>query len=96
MFNILISLLLISVNQNLWIDKTHQDFQSGKEYYYTGGDEIQNWDEAKLRTWQLGAYFWSPSDGGLRILRRDLDIDDNGYKDIVLSWNWYQGDTELV
>jgi hypothetical protein len=85
MFNILLSLLLVSVNQNLWIDKTHQDFQSGKEFYYVMGDDVQNWDEGKLRTWQLGAYFWSPSDGGLRILRRDLDIDDNGYKDVLLA-----------
>lgn len=93
MFNVLISLLLISVNQNLWIDKTHQDFQAGKEYYYVQGDTVQNWNARNLRIWQLGAYFWSPSDGGLRILRRDLDIDDNGYKDVILTFSSYSGDT---
>jgi len=93
MFSVFISLLLISVNQNLWIDKTHQDFQNGKEYYYVGGDEIQNWENSQLRTWQIGAYWWSPKYGGLKILRRDLDIDDNGYKDVILSWNWYANDT---
>jgi len=90
--------LLVTASQsvaptNLWIDKTHQDFQAGEEYYYVKGDTAQAWDINQLRTWQIGAYWWSPQDGGLKILRRDLDIDDNGYKDVILSWNWYANDT---
>jgi len=85
MFNLVLALLLISVNQNLWIDKTHQDFQTGNEFYYINGDEINYWQTSQLRTWQIGAYWWSPEKGGLKILQRDLDIDDNGFKDVILS-----------
>ncbi len=91
-------LLLLGVSQNLsptnlWIDNTHQDFQAGKEYYYVQGDTAKVWDVNQLRTWQVGAYWWAPKYGGLKILGRDLDIDDNGYKDVILSWNWYANDT---
>ncbi len=78
---IILSTLVQSSFCNLWVDKTHSDFQAGQEYHWT---PTQVSEEGRLATWQLGAYWWSPHSGGLRILGKDMDFDDNGYSDVLL------------
>jgi len=69
------------------MDATHREFQAGTEFYQArvgGADNVSGGIE---RTWELGAHWWSPAKGGLRILRRDQDLNSDGYKDVVLCNN---------
>jgi hypothetical protein len=84
---------------DVWIDKTHDDFQAGKEFFRARASNSEDEGVGLLKTWQLGAGWWSPQEGGLRILGRDLDLDDNGFKDVLLdddysgiSIYWNEGD----
>jgi hypothetical protein len=88
-----LAVLLQGVCPNIWIDKTHDDFQAGQEFFPVQTKSIRDCWGSELRTWELGAYWWSPHDGGLRILRRDIDLDDNGFKDVIVSQN--DGSSEI-
>ena len=91
MLNLAVCLLLFTTpgaHRNLWIDQSHQDFQAGREYYPMPDDAVSlDETDRNLRTWEIGATWWSPARGGLRILEKDLDFDDNGWKDVILSDN---------
>ncbi len=86
-----VCLLLVSVSAghwNLWIDQSHRDFQAGREYYQVRNDAVtEDADARGLRAWEIGTNWWSPACGGLRILEKDFDLDDNGWKDVILSDN---------
>jgi hypothetical protein len=69
----------------IWTEKTHNDFADGSEYYYISGDTANYWTNSNLRKWNLGSRAYSPSEGGLRIIGQDWDLDDNGWLDVVLT-----------
>lgn len=79
--------LLSNLYAGEWIEKTHTDFADGQEYYYVGRCQ-------ELRTWQIGAHVYSPAQGGLRIIQRDWDLDNNGYLDVVVT-RWDQGQVRI-
>lgn len=83
---VIIGLVLtaIKLDSVVWVEKTHSDFADGWEYYYVDGDTSTVWDTNKLRIWDIGAYVYSPISGGLRIIGRDWDLDDNGWLDVIL------------
>lgn len=68
-----------------WIEKLHDDFADGWEYYYVNGDTATVWSSSGLRKWRLGSVIYSPSSGGIRIIGKDWDLDDNGWLDVVLT-----------
>jgi hypothetical protein len=72
----------------LWIDQSHDDFQAGKEFSRIQTAGIRDCGGGELRTWELGAGWWSPSDGGLKILGQEWDLDHNGFKDVILCDNY--------
>ncbi|MDD2889219.1 MAG: VCBS repeat-containing protein [bacterium] len=69
----------------IWTEKTHNDFSDGKEYYYISGDTASYWNATNLRKWNLGSRVYSPSEGGLRVIGQDWDLDDNGWLDAILT-----------
>jgi hypothetical protein len=83
---VLVALVALDVHAEVWAEKEHADFADGWEYYYTAGDTAVSWNAAELRKWHLGSVIWSPIDGGLRIIGKDWDLDDNGWLDVVLTW----------
>ena len=80
--------LLQGSTYTLWIDQSHDDFQSGNEYYPIQTCDIRDCGSSDSRTWELGAGWWSPHDGGLRLLGQEWDLDHNGFKDVVLCDNY--------
>lgn len=68
----------------IWVEKTHNDFADGREYYYRGGDTATYWNDT-LRVWKLGSRIYSPSEGGLRIIGQDWDLDDNDWMEVILT-----------
>ena len=78
---------MIPVALGLVLVDSGRTFSLGREYYYPQGDTARLWDEARLRTWRLGAQLWCPAQGGLRVLGQDLDFDDDGHLDLVLPSN---------
>lgn len=81
-------ILLQGSSFTLWIDQSHDDFQSGREYYPIQACDIRDCGSSDLRTWDLGACWWSPHDGGLKLLGQEWDLDHNGFKDVVLCDNY--------
>lgn len=81
--------LLVALNgySAIWMEKTHNDFADGQEYYYRGGDTASYWTNDTLRTWNPGSRIYSPTEGGLRIIGQDWDLDDNGWIDVILTPN---------
>ncbi|MEO0095126.1 MAG: VCBS repeat-containing protein, partial [candidate division WOR-3 bacterium] len=77
---------IILFAQNIWIEKIHSDFIDGWEYYYLAGDTATLWNASLVRRWKLGGYVYSPATGGLRIIGRDWDLNNDGYLDVVLDW----------
>lgn len=80
---------IILFAQNIWIEKTHSDFIDGWEYYYLAGDTATQWNTSLVRRWELGGYIYSPATGGLRIIGRDWDLNDDGWLDVVLGRRGY-------
>lgn len=82
--------MIVSINLQgaVWIEKTHNDFADGWEYYYVNGDTTTVWNNNNLRIWHTGAYIYSPEIGGLRIIGRDWDLDNNGWLDVLLTWDY--------
>ncbi|MEO0227692.1 MAG: FG-GAP-like repeat-containing protein [candidate division WOR-3 bacterium] len=72
--------------EGVWVEKNHSDFVDGFEYYYLGGDTATQWNSAEIRRWEIGGYVYSPFSGGVRIIGRDWDLNDDGYLDVVLDW----------
>jgi len=85
-FIILYITALPLIGQEIWVEKTHLDFTDGWEYFYLAGDTATQWDEAQLRRWELGGYLYAPVLGGIRIIGRDWDLNDDGFLDVVLDW----------
>jgi hypothetical protein len=70
-------LLLLILLGDLWVEKSHSDFSDGWECYVE--------EEITTGIWQLGSKLFSPYMGGLKILREDWDLDDNGWMDLIVS-----------
>jgi len=83
-----LAILLQGVCPTIWIDKTHDDFQAGREFFPVQTASIRDCGGSDMRTWELGAGWWSPHDGGLKILGQEWDLDHNGSKDVVLCDNY--------
>ncbi|MBI4721865.1 MAG: VCBS repeat-containing protein [Candidatus Stahlbacteria bacterium] len=75
-----------NLHSGVWVEKSHTDFADGQEYYYVNGDTATLWNNLKLRKWNLGSVIYSPVNGGLRIIGKDWDLDNNGWLDVVLTW----------
>jgi len=68
-----------------------QDFRRGYEYYYFGSSNFL-WSDSstRLRYWHLGLHLYSNDYSGLRIIGNDLDLNDDGLLDVVITNDeWY-------
>lgn len=86
---IIYSILSIFLIQEVWIEKNHQDFADGWEYFYTDGDTAVQWDTTKLKRWEIGGIIYAPVNGGLKIIGRDWDLNDDDWLEVVLGRREY-------
>lgn len=84
----LFPLILSGIRSGVWVEKNHEDFVDGKEWFYLNVDTCCFWFPESLRTLELGTFLYSPQSGEIRIIGKDWDFDDNKWINALLTLNY--------